>query len=628
MVFTPASGLPSDTNSDPDIVSRDLFNACPHGWAILDESEQIIDCNEAFAHLMGRASTQELVAVPFSEVCFKNEGFQILAARQIFHRMGGFRGSLLLKTSNSISVAADCTWYPLPTAPNQPSRSAVLILDHSKERAREVELLHEMERLNLAITAANDGIWDWDLQTNLCRFSPRFLDIVGMTASETSVDIEHWFSRIHPDDRSRVDEELQMNLDGRSPTWRSEHRILGGGQNWVWVLICGKVVRDFQGKAYRMAGSLTDTTAVHQAMEEQARYRQLVESCHQMMGIIDHKGMLIRSNAYAQELLGLSQTPVHFYSIFPESEQAKITTAVHRAFAGEKISGESFFTRHDGGKIDVRFSFFAVGPPCTSNTCTVGIVLEDVSEINRTQRLIQARKEELAHAMRMSITGELAAGLAHELNQPLGAVVNYSKGSLQALDAVPFDRDALKHAINQTVQQAQLAGQIIRQIRDFVRKGTGTRVPCDLNALVVETVKFIEFALRKDDVAVELELEQGLPTVMVDSIQIQQVLLNLFRNAMDSFRKSEQVERRIVVTTTRTEESLKVCVLDNGPGIHPDVRPNIFEPFHHSTSEGLGLGLTICRNLVESHGGRLWFEDGPEGSGTCFCFQIPFPKIN
>ena len=249
-------------------------------------------------------------------------------------------------------------------------------------------------------------------------------------------------------------------------------------------------------------------------------------------------------------------------------------------------------------------------------------VLRDISERRRLEEERRRHRAELAHAGRLSSMGEMAAGLAHELNQPLAAVNMYIQGCLQRLRGSGCGREELLTALERAGTQAERAGEIIRRIRGFVRKEPPSRQSCDINDLILEAVDLVEIDLNRNEPALWLDLGDALPRVSVDPVQIKQVLINLVRNAIESLEDVPVEARAVVVRTHRLPGGeIQVEISDNGKGIPEDMLERVFDPFVTTRSEGMGLGLAISRSIIEDHGGRLWAEAGPQG-GAVFRFVL------
>ena len=243
---------------------------------------------------------------------------------------------------------------------------------------------------------------------------------------------------------------------------------------------------------------------------------------------------------------------------------------------------------------------------------------------------VRARKHqgELAHAARLSTLGGMAAGLAHEINQPLGAIVSYARGCARRLRAGEVKPEGLLEIIESIAAQALRAAAVLRRIRDFVRHRELPRERVDLQKLVREALEFAEVEARQLGVGLRVELDPEPLAVEVDRVQIEQVILNLVRNGLDataSGHVNETDPSELVIRTARTTHGAEVTVSDTGPGVSPEVERRLFEPFFTTKRDGLGLGLSISRSIVEAHEGRLWASTNSPRGAT---FHVELPSAH
>ena len=248
-------------------------------------------------------------------------------------------------------------------------------------------------------------------------------------------------------------------------------------------------------------------------------------------------------------------------------------------------------------------------------------ILSDISEGKRLEDERRNFEQELTHARRLSNLGEMAAGLAHELNQPLAAVNLYIHGCLQRLESNPQQPEEIKQAMQAAMQQAQRAGDIIQQIRGFVRKAPLNRRDADINILIKEALQLLNDDPTFHETEFILKFCDRPPFASLDHLQIQQVLINLISNAIESM--DELNERKIVsISTQSMKDHILVEIGDRGKGIPKNIATQIFEPFVTGRENGLGLGLPISRSIIEEHGGKLWYKSLRDG-GSCFSFTVP-----
>jgi signal transduction histidine kinase len=247
----------------------------------------------------------------------------------------------------------------------------------------------------------------------------------------------------------------------------------------------------------------------------------------------------------------------------------------------------------------------------------------DITDRVHAEEQSRLHLEELARVGRLSTMGEMASGLAHELNQPLAAIRNYVSGSLLRLER--GDTLSVAAALKSAGDQAERAARIIQHLRDMVRKRAPIRREVQLVDLVTAVVEMTAYEARRYDVAVTVDMDPTLPQVSVDPIQVEQVLLNLLRNAIEALHDHGENPRYIAIFGRRLDGDVILTVEDNGPGVPLEPPGRVFDPFYTTKQDGMGMGLPISRTIVENHGGRLWAENKPEG-GSRFSFHLPIER--
>jgi two-component system sensor kinase FixL len=249
--------------------------------------------------------------------------------------------------------------------------------------------------------------------------------------------------------------------------------------------------------------------------------------------------------------------------------------------------------------------------------------IHDVTDRRQSEDEARQLQERLTHFSRLSTMGEMAAGLAHEINQPLSAIATYAQACQRFMRAPQHDDADVLEALVQINAQALRAGEVIRRLRNFVKNREVKREPLDCNRLLDDLRTLADTDARLHNVRLRIESEPGLPTVYGDSIQLQQVVLNLVRNAIDAMADAPEASREVLLTTRRLPEGeIEIVVADQGCGLAPEAAEHLFNPFFTTKAGGTGLGLAISRSIVRAHGGRLWHTPNP-GAGARFHFTLP-----
>ena len=272
---------------------------------------------------------------------------------------------------------------------------------------------------------------------------------------------------------------------------------------------------------------------------------------------------------------------------------------------------------------DLAGQFFALLFAPIRDLGYVNIYGRDITAVRRAEQQSRQHQADLVHVSRLSTMGEMATGMAHELNQPLAAIVNYANGCTRRIQNRVGEPEDLLGALEQVASQARRAGEIIRRLRALVGKQPPIRADADLNAMVREVCGFVEFETERVGVAIELDLRSEPIAVHVDLVQIEQVLLNLVRNALDALEDVDPELRRLVIRTLIDDEGCAVVsVEDSGPGVEAEALTHLFDPFYTTKTGGMGMGLPISQTIVENHEGRIWAESEP-GQGTRFQVALP-----
>lgn len=250
-------------------------------------------------------------------------------------------------------------------------------------------------------------------------------------------------------------------------------------------------------------------------------------------------------------------------------------------------------------------------------------LLRDLGDYKQSQQRLKQLQLELAHMARLSALGGMASGLAHELNQPLTAIVSYTQTVQQLLRSGTAREEKLEEALNQIAAQGLRAGEIIRRMRDFTQHKEERRQALDLNDLILDILPLVEWQAERHGVSIKTELAEGILPVKADTIQIQQVVINLLNNAIEALQNSPSEREIVLRTILQAGDSLvETEVTDNGPGINYGNIERIFNPFFSTKPRGMGIGLDISRSIVEAHGGHLWATSKP-GEGASFRFTLP-----
>lgn len=372
---------------------------------------------------------------------------------------------------------------------------------------------------------------------------------------------------------------------------------------------------------------ITEQRAAESALRASADHlRSILSTVPDAMIVIDEKGSILSFSAAAERLFGYTEAEVTGWNVsrlMPSPDRERHDGYLSRYMrTGERhiigIGRTVIGARRDGSTFPMEL---AVGEAEADGERVFTGFVRDLTDSVAAEERIETLRSDLIHVARISAMGTMASTLAHELNQPLSAVMNYVEAARDLLTGPNEETLPLViEALTETAAEAMRAGQIVRRLREFVARGEVEKSIEDLPALVAEAAKLGLIGAQERGVAVAFDFTDPLPAVFVDRVQIQQVLINLMRNAIEAM--ADSATKRLEIGARReADEMVRVTVADSGPGIAPEIAPDLFRAFNTTKAGGMGLGLSICRTIVEANGGRIWFEPGEDG-GSSFHFTI------
>lgn len=360
----------------------------------------------------------------------------------------------------------------------------------------------------------------------------------------------------------------------------------------------------------------------------EAHLRSILDTVPDAMVVIDEAGLIQDFSPAAERLFGWSASDVagrnvnllmpsphrdahdgYLERYYRTGERRIIGTG--RVVVGERRDGSTFPLELAVGEMEVAGARFFTG------------FIRDLTERRQAEARLQDLQGELVHVSRLTSLGEMASALAHEINQPLSAIANYLRGSRMLLVREPAPIDRIAEAVGHAADEALRAGEIIRRLREFVARGETDRAVERLPKLVEEAAALALVGARELGVRTRFDFDPAIDRVIVDRVQIQQVVINLLRNAVDSLAAAPVGQRDLSVTIARHDETTAlVRVADTGAGVSAEVADRLFQPFITTKRSGMGIGLSISRTIVEAHGGRIWAKPAPLG-GAVFSFTLP-----
>ncbi|MFH0303193.1 sensor protein FixL [Bradyrhizobium sp. 31Argb] len=482
-------------------------------------------------------------------------------------------------------------------------------------------------RFRLGAEGAGIGGWDIDLATKQLTWSTTARRLFGVP-DDAPISYELFLSLLEPDDRQRTEQAISRATES-GEAFDLAYRLSRNDGDNHWVRLRGSLTRD--KTSTHLSGIALDIDEEKQH-EEALRTREghlqsILETIPDAMIVIDGRGIMQFFSSAAERQFGYTEQEAigqNVSILMPEPDRSRHDSYVARYLTtgerhiigiGRIVTGQ----RRDGTTFPMHLS---IGEMQSGGVPYFTGFVRDLTEHQQTQARLQELQSELVHVSRLSAMGEMASALAHELNQPLAAISNYMKGSRRLLAASDDpNRAKIESAMDRAAEQAIRAGQIIRRLRDFVARGESEKRVERLSKMVEEAGALGLAGAREQDVRIRFNLDPRYDLVLVDRVQVQQVLVNLFRNALEAMAQSE---RRELIASNRPvdEDMIEVSVFDTGHGFPEDVEKNLFQTFFTTKETGMGVGLSISRSIIEAHGGRMWAESNQAGGAT-FRFTLP-----
>lgn len=487
-------------------------------------------------------------------------------------------------------------------------------------------LQNSEDRLRRVINTIPAYVWSTRPDGSVDFINQRLSDRTGLSADELSHS--GWSSIVHPDDLARYIGQRQAALAAGEPT-ENEVRIRTGDRDYRWMLVRNVPLRDGEGKILKWYGTGIDIEDRKRA-EEQLRRSEAYLSEAQRLSRTGSFGWQVSTG----DILWSEQT----YQIFgyDDSASPSLKLVIDRTHPDDRhrvrqlleqvsTDGAGFDTKHrllmpDG---EVKY-LHVVAHAMRDSSGVVEFIgaVTDLTPAKKADESLRKAQADLAHVNRVTTLGQLAASLAHEINQPIaGASIN-AHSCLRYLKREQPDLDGAGQAASRMIRDVNRAADIISRIRRFFRKDAPTQESVDVNEVIREMVVLLSNEITQHSISVRTELAANLPAVMGDRVQLQQVLMNLMINSIDAMKNVEGTRQLTLNSELGEDNHLLVSVHDTGSGLPMDQPDQIFTAFFTTKSYGTGMGLSISRSIVESHGGRLWAINN-SGQGACFKFTLP-----
>jgi len=492
---------------------------------------------------------------------------------------------------------------------------------------RQQKALHQFEeRVALAAEAAQLGVWELDTSSNRIWVSDKVRQLFQFPTDD-EITYGEFQKRVHPDDRAARDRVLRRAIQTHG-SYETEYRIVLPDGMIRWIGGRARCVSDTKGKPTRLLGVSMDITERKQAEE---LFQLATEASPSGTVLVDHQGRILLVNAHIEGLFGYARDELIGKAVdilVPErfarahaSDRANFFAAPQARAMG--AGRELFGRRKDGSEFPVEIGLNPIQTP-------LGLVVlanvVDISARLAAEEETRRNREQVELLGRVSLLGEMTASLAHELNQPLAAIVNNAAAAMQYLEQGRLNPEQLQDILTDVVGDGRRAYDIMRNVRSAIKKGSAIRGLINLNDVVKAVAHMVHGDAAAQSCKIELSLTHDLPAVEGDPTQIQQVLINLVRNAFDAMRAAPPGRPVVdIATDYNGDGAISVAVRDYGSGISETTRERLFEQFFTTKDDGLGMGLAIVRSIIEAHGGTVAAENA-EGGGARFHFRLPIKE--
>ena len=507
------------------------------------------------------------------------------------------------------------------------------LLDITDRKQAEDQIRTSEAELRGILDSLQDLYYRIDNTDRIVKVSPSSLQVTGYRPEELIGKPANVFWR-YPQKRQELLAAMQAS-GGAVHNYEVEGVHKDG--SIVWGAINAHFYLDEQGNISGIEGTIRDVTERKQAeealREEHDTAQRYLDTVEAMIVALDTSGIITLVNRKACELLGYDEQGLigknWFTTCLPQSVlEGGLYQLFKQTMAGDHEFVEYYENSVLTRKKEERVIAWHNNIMHDDNGCVTGILSagEDITERKQAEEQARQHQADLAHMARLNTMGEMATGIAHELNQPLAAISTYAAASKKMVESGIKQPKKINAVLESISTQALRASEIIRHVRQFVKKQGPQKTILDLNDLIKEVLSFTESELKKQKIQLHLKLSVNLPSIHADAIQIEQVLVNLIRNSLEAMELAPTRKHQMIIRSFLDKEGmLQTEITDNGPGIDADTLNHIFEPFF--TTKGakgmaMGMGLSISRSIIEAHGGRLWAES-KLGTGSSFFFTLP-----
>jgi PAS domain S-box-containing protein len=607
---------------------RDLVDLSPDAIFLLDQDANLVSANPAGLELL-RCTAQEAAGMPMIETYLPEE-------RPVFHeRLEKAAGSHLRFERTFVRKDATQVLVEVSGTSLHHGYFQAVVRDISERKRAEMKLRRSEAYLAEAQKLSRSG--SWASRVDLERptyWSEEMFRILGFPVGDTPPSNEETKKHFSPEAWARI-LELFETIRRTKTTCGGEFPMVSRDGSERTIRIVGHPVLDSSGNIVEFVGTTIDITEQRRASADLekalAKIRKSEDRLRVIIDTIPTLSWSTRPDGAAEFLsqawldytgLSMEEARSWGWSVVLHDEDSTALMDKWRAAvaSGEPFEAEARFRRADG---DYRWCLCRAVPlrDETGNIAKWFGTTTDIEDRKRAEEVARKAQAELAHVTRVMTMGELVASIAHEVNQPLGAIVTNGHACERLLSREVPDVDKTREVVRRMIKDGMRAGEVIKRIRDLLHKTPGEKAPLNINETIQEVIALLSSDLVRSKVELKAELQADLPMVLGDRIQLQQVILNLILNAKDAMN-AEQTRKLKITSRTNGASAVEVAVCDTGHGLDTKDLERIFDAFFSTKPEGMGLGLSISRTIIEAHGGRLWATQN-EDNGATIQFILP-----
>jgi PAS domain S-box-containing protein len=536
------------------------------------------------------------------------------------------------KEARVCNTDGEYRWFVLRMMPMRRERGNILkwccTANDIEERRRAEQALRRSEAyLAEAQRISQTGSWAYDVATRRVTYSSeQHHRLFGFDPGAGMPSADEWVRRIHADDRETVAQTMQQTIRDRKD-YELEHRVVHPDGTIRFIHTVGHPVFSPSDDLVEVVGTSTDIT---DRKREEYLTEQVSERLPDLVSIIGRDYRYRRVNPTyervwrvpVEKLVGMQVGDIVGKAMFDRVVKPNLD----RCFAGEEVSFAEWLDYPGGRRYWViTYSPLKLESERVDAALVVGRDLTD--QMLASEKLRDARIE-LAHVNRVATIGQLTTSIAHEVNQPIGALVTNAHVALRMLGAEPTDLNEVREALEDIIKDGRRASDVIQRIRALVRKAPAQADELDINEVIVETVALARSEILRNDVVLETRLGSGLPSVRGDRVQLQQVIMNLVMNAVEAMGGMDEGTRELQIATDKDrDEHVAIIVRDSGPMLEPQCLNRFFEAFYSTKPTGMGIGLSICRSIIEAHEGRIWASPNVPRGATLHVTLPAAPEV-